>query len=119
LSRLNQGAPHWIRGVAGYGCLAGSVYLNRKAWNSYQDYLNSEDPNSVDDLFDQAYNAKGTSQILGYAAIGIWVADLAWTILGTSQMNKDQTSINRKGFSIGTTVEPVSNVPLIALRYKF
>lgn len=118
LSRLT-GSPHWLRGVAGYGCLATSVILNRSGYNTYQDYLNSEDPNAVDDLFDKAYNAQRTSRILGYAAIGIWAADLAWTIIGTSHMNKDQLSRNRKGFTIGTTVEPVSNVPLIALRYQF
>jgi hypothetical protein len=119
LSRLNRGTPHWLRGVAGYGCLAGSIYFNRKAWSSYQDYLGSENPADVDELFDRAYNEKKTSGILGYAALGIWVADLAWTIIGTSGMKKDQLSIRQKGLSIGTTVEPVSNVPLIALRYKF
>ncbi len=118
LSRIT-GAPHWLRGVAGYGCLAGSVYLNRMGWSTYQDYLNSEDPAVVDDLFDQAYNAKKRSQILGYAAIGIWVVDLAWTIAGTSGMNKGQLSDNAKGFSLGTTVEPLSNVPMIALCYRF
>lgn len=119
LSRLNPGAPHWVRGVAAYGCLAGSVYYNRKAWSSYQDYLGSESPADVDDLFNKAYNEKKTSGILGYAAIGIWVIDLAWTILGTSEMTRDQLSINQKRLSIGSSVEPVSNVPLIALRYKF
>ena len=118
LSRLT-GSPHWIRGVAGYGCLAGSVYLNRKAWSTYQDYLGSETPDGVDDLFDQAYNNQRTSRLLGYAAIGIWVADIAWTIIGTSDMNKKSLAGNPKGISIGTTVEPVSNVPLIALRYRF
>ncbi len=119
LSRINPGKPHWIRGVAGYGCLAGSVYLNRKAWSTYQDYLDPEHPGGKDDLFDQAYDTKRTSQILGYAALGIWVVDLAWTILGTSDMNKNQLSYHPKGLSIGTTIEPVSNVPLIALRYVF
>lgn len=119
LSRINPGKPHWIRGVAGYGCLAGSVYLNRKAWSTYQDYLDPEHAGGKDDLFDQAYDTKRTSQILGYAALGIWVVDLAWTILGTSDMNKNQLSDHPKGLSIGTTIEPVSNVPLIALRYVF
>lgn len=96
LSRVNPGKPHWIRGVAGYGCLAGSVYLNRKSWSTYQDYLNPEHPGAKDDLFDQAYDSKKTSQILGYAAVGVWVADLVWTILGTSDMNQNQLSYNPK-----------------------
>jgi hypothetical protein len=119
LSRLNPGQPHWIRGVAGYGCLAGSIYLNRKSWSTYQDYLNSEDPNQVDDLFDKANSTQKTSRILGYAALGIWVADLAWTIIGTSGMNTDKLAGKEKGISIGADVEPMSNTPMIALRYRF
>lgn len=119
LTRLNPGSPHWLRGVAGYGCLAGSIYFNRRAWSNYQDYLGSENPTNVDDLFNKAYNEKKTSGILAYTALGIWVLDLAWTIIGTSGMNSDQLSMKQKKLSIGTTLEPVSNIPLIALRYKF
>lgn len=118
LSRAS-GNPHWLRGVAGYGCLAGSVYLNRKGWNSYQDYLASEDPNAVDDLFDQAYNARKYSQILGYAAVGVWAVDLAWTVLGTSNMERYYQAMERRGISFDTTLEPLSNTPLITMRYRF
>jgi len=110
LSRLHPGQPHWIRGVAAYGCLAGSVYYNRKSWNTYQLYLEPENPDEVQDLFDQAYDMKKTSRILGYAAAGIWAADLVWTILGTSGMDK---------LSWGTKVDPLTGTPLLALRIKF
>jgi len=119
LSRLNPGTPHWLRGVAGYGCLAGSIYYNRMAWSNYQNYLGSENPTEIDDHFDRAYQQKKTSGILAYVALGTWVVDLAWTILGTSGMKGDQFSATQKRISIGTTVEPVSNVPMIALSYRF
>ena len=35
LSRVNPGKPHWIKGVVGYGCIAGTLYLNRMAVTSY------------------------------------------------------------------------------------
>jgi len=35
LSRMT-GKPHWIRGVAGYGCIAGSIGLNRVAIDTYE-----------------------------------------------------------------------------------
>ncbi len=119
LSRINPGKPHWLRGVVGYGCLAGSVYLNRKSWSTYQNYLDPEHPDAKDDLFDQAYGTKRTSQMLGYAALGVWVVDLAWTILGTSEKKQNRVSDHPKGFSIGTGVEPVNKVPLVAMRYVF
>jgi hypothetical protein len=119
MSRANPGKPHWIRGVAGYGCIAGAVVLNRVAYSTYQSYLNAENSENVDNLFDKARSQKTTSEVLGYAAIGVWVADLVWNILGTSGMNKSQLTENLKGFSVGTTLEPVSAVPVVAMRYRF
>lgn len=119
LSRINPGQPHWIRGVAGYGCIAGSIYFNSKAVSSYQAYENSDNLDEVDDLFNQAVKQDNISEALAFIAIGIWVTDLVWTIAGTSGLKNDQLAGDSKGFSIGTNVEPVSSVPLIAFRYRF
>lgn len=110
--------PHWIRGVAGYGCIAGAIILNRTAYSNYQSYLDSESTREVDELFNKAQSQKTTSQILGYAAIGIWVADLVWNIAGTSNLNEKQAGIKR-GISVGAAVEPLSATPQLCLRYRF
>jgi hypothetical protein len=117
LSRAT-GKPHWIRGAAGYGCIAASVCLNRTAYSTYQSYLDPESIREADDLYSRAQSQKTTSQVLAYAAIGIWVADLVWTIVGTSDLPARHASLP-EGFSIGTTLEPHSSVPLLALRYRF
>ena len=119
LSRVNPGTPHWIKGVVGYGCIAGSLYFNNMAASSYEDYKNSSSLEDVDDLYNKAVQQDVISEVLAYTAIGIWVVDLVWTFLGTSDLNLNQPSANHKGFAVGTTVEPVSSAPLIALRYKF
>ncbi len=119
LSRTNPGQPHWIRGIAGYGCIAGSIYFNSKAVSSYQAYKNTDNQDEVDNLFNQAVKQDNISEALAFIAIGIWVTDLVWTIAGTSGLKNDQISGDLKRFSIGTTVEPVSSVPLIAFRYRF
>ncbi len=119
LSRVNPGTPHWIKGVVGYGCIAGSLYFNNKAASSYEDYKNSSRLEDVDDLYNKAVQQDVISEVLAYTAIGIWVVDLVWTFLVTSDLNLNQSSANHKGFAVGTTVEPVSSSPLIALRYKF
>ena len=118
LSRYRQ-KPHWIRGVLGYGCLGGSVALSYIAYDSYTAYQTADNEADMEDFFSKAQSRKSTSEILAYTAIGIWVADLVWTFIGTSDLSKKQTAKDLKGFSIGTTVEPVSSVPLIALRYRF
>jgi len=40
LSRL-KGGPHWLKGLAGYGCIAGSIVLNNMAYNTNLKYLNN------------------------------------------------------------------------------
>jgi len=107
------------KGVVGYGCIAGALYFNSKAVSSYDAYKKLTNLEEVDDLYNKAVRQDVTSEVMAYAAIGIWVTDLVWTILGTANLNLIQTSGDLNGFSIGTTFEPVSSVPLLALRYKF
>lgn len=119
LSRINPGKPHWIRGALGYGCIGGAVYLNRQAIKNYDAYLDAGQTDDIDDLFNKAEQQDQISEILGFAAIGIWVTDIIWTILGTSDLTPTLSSERLTGFSIGTRIEPVSSVPMVALRYKF
>jgi hypothetical protein len=119
LSRMNPGKPHWIRGALGYGCIVGSIVLNQQAIKNYDSYQDPENLDKIDDLFNKASQQDQISEVLGYAAVGIWVLDIIWTIVGTSDLNKDQLSLNQYGLSIGTTIEPLSFVPMIALKYRF
>ena len=79
LSRIT-GKPHWLKGVAAYGCLAGSVILNRAAINTYEQIPQYIDWEDKDDLFQQSQKQDGFSELLAYAAIGIWVSDVIWTV---------------------------------------
>lgn len=118
LSRLT-GNPHWIRGVVGYGCIAGSIGLNRAAINTYEqipDYLEFDEKN---DLFQKSQQQDGISELLAYAAIGIWVSDVIWTIVGTSDLKQSSLYSETNGFSFRTTIDPLSNAPLIGFRYVF
>ncbi len=119
LSRVKPGQPHWIRGVAGYGCIAGALYFNNKAVASYDSYMIPDRLEDVDDLYNKAVKQDAISEVLAFVALGVWVSDLIWTIIGTSDMNLSHPSVNHKGLTIGTSFEPVSSVPLIAFRYKF
>ena len=87
--------------------------------NSEISYQEADNPDERDNFLDDAIRQDNISEALAYAAIGIWVADLVWTILGTTDLNMDQSSANYKGFSIGTTFEQITSVPMLALKYKF
>jgi hypothetical protein len=119
LSRLHPGQPHWLRGVAAYGCLAGSVYFNRKSWNTYQQYQEPPSLDEVQDLFDQAYDQKKRSRLLGYAAVGVWAVDLVWTVVGTSKMNEGSRTGKNRGLSFEPSFDQLSGAPLLTMRYRF
>jgi len=119
LSRMNRGKPHWIRGIVGYGCMAGSLYLNRKAVSNYDAYRNPANPDQVDKLFNRSLQQDNVSEILACAAAGVWITDMVWTFMGSSVLRQDQTFGSSDRFSVGATVEPVFHVPLFAFRIHF
>jgi len=119
LSRINKGKPHWLKGVAGYGCIAASIIYNKKAISSYDDYLQSNDIQDTETFYDNSVKEDNLSEIFAYTAIGIWVTDFIWTIAGSSKLNNDTKYSQVKGFSIKTVYEPRVHAPLVALRYNF
>lgn len=119
LSRINKGKPHWLKGVAAYGCVAGSVIYNKKAASSYDSYLNADNTTDINNFFDTSVKEDNFSEILAYSAIGIWVIDLIWTIAGSSKLKKELNNLNAKAISISADYEPFVSVPMISLKYKF
>lgn len=118
LSRTT-GKPHWIKGLVGYGCIGGSIALNRMAINSYAqipDYLDWDDKNN---LFEQSQRQDQISEVLAFTAVGIWVADMIWTVVGTSDLTGRSLYGDLPGFSFRTTYDTQSHLPLVGFRYVF
>lgn len=113
------GDPHWIRGAAGYGCLIGAVVLNKSAINTYEEFLASGGIEEANSLLDQATRQDNISEALAYSAIGIWVVDIVWTLIGTSDLNKQSASRTTRGISLGSDYDPFSKTPLLTFSYKF
>jgi hypothetical protein len=58
--------PHWIKGLAAYGCVAGSAYLNRQAVNTYAQIDSFQDYQDKDDLYQKAiYELEGAILNIG------------------------------------------------------
>ncbi len=118
LSRVS-GDPHWLRGVAGYGCIAGSIVLNSQAiktYNSIEDLVYFDEINSA---YDKSMQQSNISSILVFTAIGIWVTDIIWTLVGTADLKRESYSAESKGISFGSSIDPVSNAPMVSVRYRF
>jgi len=118
LSRVT-GNPHWIRGLTAYGCLAGSVIMNRQ---SYKTYNGIEDHIDFDDKYDQLQKSitqDDVSEFLAYAALGIWATDILWTPVGISSFKKRAMSGNFQGRSVRPGIDPLTYSPTIGIKYSF
>lgn len=122
LTRLSGGKPYWLIGVAGYGCIASSYYLNRLSSSNYDKYLNSSDINNTDEMDDYYNTGKKqytASNILALSAITIWVADLGVTWFKASKMKQSAASAKAGSFSIGSSYDYYADTPLISIFYTF
>ena len=109
-----SGAP-WLLGVAGYGCIAGSIILNRSAYNAYEDYKQANNADDRDDFFSKAENNNKISKILIGGAAAIWIADLVWTGLQAGKArNKSKSAV-----SLNYYYDPNLNKPMFGLNYRF
>jgi len=118
LSRV-AGKPHWIRGVAGYGCVAGAVIMNRKAISTFNTIEDLDDVRDAKDAFDHSVRRDHISEAFAYTAVGIWAADLIWTIIGTSDLTQKPLFGKADRFSFSSNLDPLSYVPMVSIRYKF
>ena len=115
-NRVVKGSgAQWLLGVAGYGCIAGSIILNRSAYNAYEDYKIEDDPGKRDDYFSKAESNDKISRYLIYGAAAIWVSDLVWTGL---QASKARKSANPK-MSFNYYYDTNLNEPLFGFSYRF
>lgn len=109
LSRLER-KPHWIKGLAAYSCVAGSIVLNRKAVETYGRIDDVEDFEGKDQLFQEAVMQDNLSEIMAYGAVGIWVADFIWTLVGTRHVS---------GVNVISSIDPITYAPMLGFTYKF
>lgn len=118
-SLLKRGKPYWLVGVAGYGCLAGSVILNRMAASTYDDYKLSVDYDDRISLYDEAILKDKYSKYMAYSAIGIWAADLIWVIATPTKSSRSQVSQKERKLKIQPYLDARSNIAMVSLTYKF
>jgi len=113
------GKPHWIKGVAGYGCVAGAIVFNRKAVAFYEDYRSSESHDEANAFFSDMKRQHSISRGFGFVALAIWVTDLTWTFVGTSDRKTGSGSLSRNSFSIDADYDEFSATPLLSFTYTF
>lgn len=114
-----SGGPYWLFGLAGYGCIAGSVMFNNQSYQSLQDYRVSHDIDERDQLFSDAESKNQLSTILMAGAAAIWVTDI--TILLIKSNNPQNLSYKQKEVvpRLGYNIDPISKSPVMTLKITF
>jgi hypothetical protein len=118
LSRIKK-KPHWIKGLAAYGCVTGAVYMNRRAVDTYGQIDRYQDYQSKDDLYQEAMKQDNISEILAYTAAGIWVVDFVWTLVGSSELKTKRKNKSDSGLSLITDIDPITYAPMLGLHISF
>ncbi|MBN1415701.1 MAG: hypothetical protein JW973_11420 [Bacteroidales bacterium] len=119
LTRLSDGKPYWLIGVVGYGCIVSSVYLNMQASSNYDKYANSTEAEKIDSYFDTGKKQYTASNVLGWSALAIWVADLGITWVITSKMKNSAIKSKLSSFSVRTSYNGSANTPMVSFFYTF
>ncbi len=118
-SKVNQGKPYWLIGVAGYGCIAGSVYLNKKAINTYDDYESLLDIGERNTLYDQAVRQDKISEYLAFTAAGIWTINLIWVLATPNKANNTAAFMKQRKYNIAPSYDPYLKSTGFTLSYRF
>jgi hypothetical protein len=119
LTRLSNGKPYWLIGVAGFGCIAASVYFNRQAVTNYDNYKESMVIDESADYFNKAEQQYLASNILAYSAIAIWVVDLGIVILRDRQVRKSMSGQTLSRLSVGSGYQSITHTAFVTLNYRF
>jgi hypothetical protein len=127
------GNPHWLKGLAAYGSVAGSLILRQQARKNFELIDTEGDYGENQDLFDRSVRQDAASEVLAYTAAAIWAADLIWTVFATAdgtlahqrKTNGRYTGgwiaggWNAGAWSTGGRIDPLSLAPMLTIRYTF
>jgi hypothetical protein len=114
-TKISNGKPWWLTGVAAYGALAGGLVVRKQYLNTYDSYRVEEDPASRSDLLNQAQNKMNLSTALVVSGAAIWVANIFWVALTPNQYKPLQ---NLK-LSLDQSQGPFKGSTLLTLKYNF
>jgi hypothetical protein len=117
---IDKKSTYFLLGAAGYGSIAAALVYNGKSDNTYTDYLNSEDIDKRESLYNDYTRQINASRVFGIAAAAIWIADFGWaTIKYLNKVNTVASVPARINIHIGYDYYAFGNTPMLSLKYMF
>jgi hypothetical protein len=119
LTKLNDGKPYWIMGVAGYGLVAGSIIFNSSSKSNYNDFLNSNQPQQEASYYKKYEDQKTISIVCAISAVTIWVADLILVLRSSAKLKDSPDGDKNNKLSMFPDYKFACKAPVLTLTYKF
>lgn len=116
-AKITQKKAHVLKGLLAYGCVAGAVLYDYKAYDNYEKYKNSFDIEESDKFFEDAEKQHKLSEAFLYGAIAVWSLEYL-NILLAKNRTRTTAGLNNN-ISIDYTYNKIANTPMISLKINF
>lgn len=114
-TKISQGKPYWLIGVASYGALAGSLVTYGNYNKNYDRYVIEEDQEQRNIYLDNAEKQANLSNSLLVTAAVIIAANVCWTALTPDRYKP----LKSRTLTIGPSADPLNRAAMISMQYKF
>ena len=116
-AKITRKNAHVLKGLLAYGCVAGAVLYDYKAYDNYEKYKNTFDINESAKLFEDAENQYKLSDAFLYGAVALWSLEYL-NILFTKNRTITTAGLNNN-ISIDYTYNKIVNTPMVTLKINF
>jgi len=116
-SKITQKKAHALKGLLAYGCVAGAVLYDYKAYDNYEKYKNTFDIEESDKLFEDAEDQRLISEVFLYSAVAVWSLEYL-NILLAKNRTRTTAGLNNN-ISIDYTYNKIVNTPMVSLKINF
>jgi hypothetical protein len=118
--KADKSIPYWILGVAGYGSLGASYYMNKKANDNYEAYKNNTVDEQNDVLLSKSQDQNKLSKTFAYTAVGIWGINLVWTAIKTKKVKQSGVVMHKnQNLFFYTGYDPFTKTSGFTLKINF
>jgi len=116
-AKITLKKAHVLKGLLAYGCIAGTVIYNYKAYENYKQYKNTFETEESDKFYKDAENQYKLSEVFLYSAITVWSLEYL-NILFAKNRTRTTAGLN-KNISINYTYNKMVYTPMATLKITF
>jgi hypothetical protein len=114
-TKIKNGKPFWLIGVAAYGAVAGGIITHKSYLKTYDSYTGEIDPKLRANLYSKAQKQSNISSAMIISGAAIWVANIIWVAAIPDNFKPLQHAKLRVDRSVG----PLKGNTMLTLQVNF